>query len=189
MLTWDSSCVRRWARLSPRSLGITMNSFVTQVAFLKIASDEFHRLGALRIGLGSRASILLALAFEIGPYSARLATPHYLPTPGRRLFYQLATFSPFHISHSHYGFLILRPVLQLTTHPYQCLDAYKKRTKSGRLQHPLVTEPLSCRSPNAILVVLQQRLQGLGQSQRNDERWTRWLDPTVNVVLYMEAVR
>ena len=61
------------------------------------------------------------------------------------------------------------------------LDAYKKRTKNDLLAHPLVTELQSCNSPSTILAVLQQQLQGLDQSRR-DERWTRWLDPTVNVL-------
>jgi hypothetical protein len=62
------------------------------------------------------------------------------------------------------------------------LDTYKKRTKKDLLAHPLVTELQSCNSPSAILAVLQQQLQGLDQSQRSDERWSRWLDPTVNVL-------
>jgi hypothetical protein len=62
------------------------------------------------------------------------------------------------------------------------LDEYKKRTKKDLLKHPLVTELQYCNTPGAILAVLQQQLQGLDQSRRNDERWTRWLDPTVNVL-------
>jgi hypothetical protein len=62
------------------------------------------------------------------------------------------------------------------------LDAYKKRTKKDLLAHPLVTELQSCNSPSVIVAVLQQQLQGLDHSRRNDERWTRWLDPTVNVL-------
>ncbi len=62
------------------------------------------------------------------------------------------------------------------------LDTYKKRTKNDLLAHPLVTELQSCNSPCSILAVLQQQLQGLDQSRRNDDRWTRWLDPTVNVL-------
>jgi hypothetical protein len=62
------------------------------------------------------------------------------------------------------------------------LDKYQKRTKKDLIKHPLVTELQSCKSPSAILAVLQQQLQGLDQSRRNDERWTRWLDPTVNVL-------
>jgi hypothetical protein len=62
------------------------------------------------------------------------------------------------------------------------LDEYKKRTKKDLLAHPLVTELQYCNSPTAILAVLQQQLQGLDQSRRTDDRWTRWLDPTVNVL-------
>jgi len=62
------------------------------------------------------------------------------------------------------------------------LDTYRKRTKKDLLAHPLVAELQFCNSPSAILAVLQQQLQGLDQSRRTDERWTRWLDPTVNVL-------
>ena len=62
------------------------------------------------------------------------------------------------------------------------LDEYKKRTKKDLLKHPLVTKLQYCNSPSAILAVLHQQLQGLEQSRTNDERWTRWLDPTVNVL-------
>jgi hypothetical protein len=67
------------------------------------------------------------------------------------------------------------------------LDAYKKRTKKDLLAHPLVTELQSCNSSNAILAILQQQLQGLDQSRRSDDRWTRWLDPTVNVLFTFSA--
>ena len=62
------------------------------------------------------------------------------------------------------------------------LDKYKKRTKNDLLKHPLITEFRSCNSPSAIIAILQQQLQGFDQSRRNDERWTRWLEPTVNVL-------
>jgi hypothetical protein len=62
------------------------------------------------------------------------------------------------------------------------LDTYKRRTKKDLLAHPLVSELQSCNSPSAILAILQQQLEGLDQSRRSDERWTRWLDPTVNVL-------
>jgi hypothetical protein len=67
------------------------------------------------------------------------------------------------------------------------LDAYKKRTKKDLLAHPLVTELQYCNSSSAILDVLQQQLQGLDQSRRSDDRWTRWLDPTVNVLFTFSA--
>ena len=66
------------------------------------------------------------------------------------------------------------------------LDEYKKRTKKDLLAHPLVTELQSCNTPSAILSVLQQQVQ-LDESRRSDDRWTRWLDPTVNVLFTLSA--
>jgi hypothetical protein len=61
---------------------------------------------------------------------------------------------------------------------------YEKRTKKDLLAHPLATELQDCNSPAKILAVLHQQVQGLDQSLNSDNRWTKWLDPTVNV-LYM----
>ena len=60
------------------------------------------------------------------------------------------------------------------------LKAYEKRTKNDLLTHPLATELENCNSPSEILAVLHQ--QGLDRSLRDDDRWTKWLDPTVNVL-------
>jgi hypothetical protein len=62
------------------------------------------------------------------------------------------------------------------------LDAYENHTKNDLRAHPLVNQLQSCNSSGAILAVLQQQLHGLDRSRRSDERWTRWLDPTVNVL-------
>ena len=67
------------------------------------------------------------------------------------------------------------------------LDEYKKRTKKDLRAHPLVTELQSCNTPSAILSVLQRQVQGLDESRRGDDRWTRWLDPTVNVLFTLSA--
>ncbi len=67
------------------------------------------------------------------------------------------------------------------------LDSYKRRTKSDLLSHPLAAKLQLSKSPSEILAVLQEQVQGLGQSERNDERWTRWLDPTVNVLYTFSA--
>ncbi|KAF8460705.1 hypothetical protein DFH94DRAFT_683106 [Russula ochroleuca] len=61
------------------------------------------------------------------------------------------------------------------------LDAYKKRTRNDLLAHPLAPQLQACDSPGAILAILQQQVQGLDQSW-SDNRWTKWLDPTVNVL-------
>ena len=66
------------------------------------------------------------------------------------------------------------------------LDEYKKRTKRDLRAHPLVTELQSCNTPSAILSVLQQQVQ-LDESRRSDDRWTRWLGPTVNVLFTLSA--
>ena len=62
------------------------------------------------------------------------------------------------------------------------LDKYKKRTKNDLITHPLAAQIQSCDSPSAILAILQQQVQELDQSRGGDERWSRWLDPTVNVI-------
>ena len=64
------------------------------------------------------------------------------------------------------------------------LKAYEKRTKKDLLAHPLAAELQNCNSPTNILAVLHKQVQGLDQSMSSDDRWTQWLDPTVNV-LYM----
>ena len=62
------------------------------------------------------------------------------------------------------------------------LDKYKKRTKNDLVVHPLAAQLQSCNSPSSILAVLHQQVQGLDQSRSSDERWSRWLDPTVTVL-------
>ena len=117
------------------------------------------------------------------PYHLR--TP--LRTPDHLLLYQQAIALPF-MSHTH-------PTASSSSNQssnfqlilINALDTYKKRTKKDLLSHPLVTELQSCNTPSAILAVLQQQLQRLDQSRRNDERWTRWLDPTVNVLFTLSG--
>jgi hypothetical protein len=62
------------------------------------------------------------------------------------------------------------------------LRAYKKRTKKDLLKHPLADRLQACDSPSSILTVLQEQVQELDESQRSNERLTKWLDPTVNVL-------
>ena len=64
------------------------------------------------------------------------------------------------------------------------LKVYEKRTKKDLLAHPLAAELQNCNSPTKILAVLHRQVQGLDQSLSGEDRWTKWLDPTVNV-LYM----
>ena len=62
------------------------------------------------------------------------------------------------------------------------LKAYEKQTKRDLLAHPLAAHLQVCQSPSAILAVLQQQVQELDQSRTSDERLTKWLEPTVNVL-------
>ena len=61
------------------------------------------------------------------------------------------------------------------------LKAYERRTRKDLLAHPLASQLQACNSPDAVLVVLQQ-VQGLDQSRSSDDRWTKWLNPTVNII-------
>jgi hypothetical protein len=62
------------------------------------------------------------------------------------------------------------------------LKTYEKRTKKDLLAHPLAAQLQDCDSPSAILAVLQLQVQVFDQSQSRNDRWIRWLDPTVNVL-------
>ena len=62
------------------------------------------------------------------------------------------------------------------------LKAYEKRTKIDLLAHPLAAELQDCNSPSGILAVLHRQVQGLDPSPSSDDRWTKWLNPTVNVL-------
>jgi hypothetical protein len=63
------------------------------------------------------------------------------------------------------------------------LKVYRKRTKTDLLLHPLAARIQTCDTPSDILAVLQEQLQGLDQSRSADDRWTKWLDPTIHVLL------
>ena len=67
------------------------------------------------------------------------------------------------------------------------LDKYKKRTKNDLLAHPLAAQLQSCDSPSAILAILHQQVQELDHSRSSDERWLRWLEPTVNVLYALSS--
>jgi hypothetical protein len=62
------------------------------------------------------------------------------------------------------------------------LDTYRKRTKLDLLVHPLAARFQACDTPAAILTIIREQIHGLGQAQRSDERWSKWLDPAVNVL-------
>jgi hypothetical protein len=67
------------------------------------------------------------------------------------------------------------------------LDKYKTHTKRDLISHSLVPQLQSCNSPSAILAILHQQVQELDQSRSRDERWSSWLDPTVNVIYVLSS--
>src|SRR5258708_7758517 len=62
------------------------------------------------------------------------------------------------------------------------LEAYRTRTKKDLITHPLLGRLENCNSPSDIVSLINQQVSGLHQSQRDHERLTRWLDPTVRVL-------
>jgi hypothetical protein len=58
------------------------------------------------------------------------------------------------------------------------------------LTHPLAARLQACDTPAAILTILREQIYGLDQSWRGDERWSKWLDPTVKVLsAYSATIR
>jgi hypothetical protein len=55
------------------------------------------------------------------------------------------------------------------------------------ITHPLTAQLQSCNSPTDILAILHQQVHELDQSRSTDERWSRWLDPTVNVIYVLSS--
>ena len=120
----------------------------------------------------------------------RSPLPYHQPEPHHPLFYEQTIDFRF-ISHGAHR-MASSSSTSTSSSNFQliinnALDAYKKRTKNDLLAHPLAVKLQSCNTPSAILAVLQQQFQGLDQSQSNDDRWTRWLDPTVNVLFALSV--
>ncbi|KAH8986689.1 hypothetical protein EDB92DRAFT_1229619 [Lactarius akahatsu] len=67
------------------------------------------------------------------------------------------------------------------------LRAYEKQTTKDLLSHPLAARLNTCDSPADILAVLQDQVQEFEQSRSVDDRSTKWLDPTVNVLYAFSA--
>jgi hypothetical protein len=85
------------------------------------------------------------------------------------------------MSHSHLASSSSSSNFQLIIN--NAVKAYEKRTKKDLLAHPLASQLQACNSPGDIIAILQQQVQ----SQSRDDRWTKWLDPTVNVVYVLSA--
>ena len=67
------------------------------------------------------------------------------------------------------------------------LKLYEKRTKKDLITHPLSSQLQACDSTTAILAVLQDQIREFDKSHSGDERLTKWLTPTVNVLCAFSA--
>ena len=67
------------------------------------------------------------------------------------------------------------------------LKSYQKQTKEDLIAHPLASQLESCDSTSAILAVLQDQVREFDKSHSGDERLTKWMTPTVNVLCAFSA--
>ena len=65
------------------------------------------------------------------------------------------------------------------------LEEYKKQTKRDIASHPLANQLQSCDSSSAIIAMLRTKVQTVNKG--TDEKWTKWLDPIVNVLFAFSA--
>jgi hypothetical protein len=112
------------------------------------------------------------------PFAPRLPLPQS-PSPCTNKLLYLTSMSHTHPTASS-STSTSSPNFQLVIN--NALNTYRKRTRKDLLTHPLAAQLQSCESPAAILALLEQQAQGLDPSQSTDDRWTKWLDPTINVL-------
>ena len=62
------------------------------------------------------------------------------------------------------------------------LKEYEKKTKKDLLTHPLMAQFQTGNSPTEILAVLRAQIQQFEQSASGDDKLTKWLSPTINVL-------
>ena len=67
------------------------------------------------------------------------------------------------------------------------LKSYKRKTKEDLTSHPILPRLQSCDSSEAILAVLRDQIPEFDQSQNRDDRLTKWVSPTVNVLYAFSA--
>ena len=65
---------------------------------------------------------------------------------------------------------------------------YEKKTKKELLTHPLMAQLQTCNSPTDILAILRAQVQQFEQSTSGDDKLTKWLNPTVNVLYAFSSV-
>ena len=119
--------------------------------------------------------------FTRGALRPRRIYPIAYQTPIFLCFTNKSLILPFTMSHTTVSSSNFQLIIN------NALEKYKKRTKNDLITHPLVAQLQSCNSPDDILAILQQQVQALDQSRSSDEQWSRWLNPTVNVIYALSA--
>jgi hypothetical protein len=67
------------------------------------------------------------------------------------------------------------------------LEAYKKKTKKDLRSHPLLPKLEACSSPDTVLAILREQIPRFDQSRDTNDRMSKWLSPTVNVLYTFSA--
>jgi hypothetical protein len=72
----------------------------------------------------------------------------------------------------------------------KAIEAYNKKTRKDLRSHPLLAKLQSCDSPDTVLRVLREQVPGFDpyQPKTTDERLTKWLNSTVNVLCTFSGV-
>ena len=68
------------------------------------------------------------------------------------------------------------------------MQEYGKKTKNDLFAHPLMAQLQTCNSPADVLAVLHIQVQQIEQSMSGDDKLTKWLTPTVNVLYAFSGV-
>ena len=68
------------------------------------------------------------------------------------------------------------------------IEAYNKKTKKDIRSHPLLDKLQNCTTPDAVLSILYEQIPGFDQSCGTDNKLTKWLDPTINVLCVFSGV-
>jgi hypothetical protein len=82
------------------------------------------------------------------------------------------------------------PVVSVRLHAFDLGKSYPEprplliRPLQGKdlASHPLLPSLQSCESPEDVLTVLREQVPAFSQSQSSDDRLTKWVTPTVNVL-------
>jgi hypothetical protein len=85
------------------------------------------------------------------------------------------------------------PIATTSSSNYQsifdnAIEAYKKKTKKDLRSHPLLDKLQNCHSPDAVLSILYEQIPGFDHSCGSNDKLTKWLSPTVNVLCTFSGV-